>query len=796
MGLKWFEKQEKEKFYPLVALTSSVVFPRKHLEVILSDKINRLAIDRAMEEDYRVVAVFGKGFENHGTSPVIGAEAEVISKRSLASGSYRVNLLGKRRVIVKDLIREGDLFYAMVFPVEDDYDVGVEEKALIINIIEALREYADLRDRDLPAILRSPPDSPEEMSFLIDSIPDFVGFPPERAYELLAELSLKKRIKLAFELVEKELVVLRLSRKIKEDVKKQIEKNQKEYYLNEQLKVIQKELGHFESFKEEIVQLETRIKEKDLPENVRAIALKELKKLSSMQPTSAEAAVVRNYLDWILALPWRERTRDRLNLDRAHKILDRDHYGLEKVKDRIIEYLAVKKLNRKFKGNILCFVGPPGVGKTSLARSIAESLGRKFVRISLGGVKDEAEIRGHRRTYVGALPGKIIQGMRKAGSVNPVFLMDEVDKLSSDFRGDPASALLEVLDPEQNNAFMDHYLDIEYDLSDVFFITTANYLPSIPPPLRDRMEIISIEGYTEHEKVEIAFRHLIPKQKKLHGLSRIKIEFTREAVVRIINEYTREAGVRNLEREIASIMRKIAREVATTRKPRSSIEIVVDVEAVERYLGIPRFKNIGNEKVTMPGVVNGLAWTEYGGVLLIIETTIIPGTGKLTLTGKLGEVMKESSQAALTYVRSISDILGLEEDFYQKYDIHVHVPEGAVPKDGPSAGIAIGVSIASALTGIIVGNDIAMTGEITLRGRVLPVGGIKEKLLAAHRERIKKVIIPAENLPYVKELPEFVREEMEIIPVEHMDEVIKITLGKEVVKPIVVNSEDNNIYLR
>ncbi len=788
-------RHDERKVLPLVILSSEILFPHRHMDLIIPDRKNRLALSRATERDENVAIFFRTGFEEDPPE-MMGVEAEVISLRELANGSYRVNLLGKRRIILRDILREEESLSAVVEPMKEDLNITLEEKAMFLNMIESLKEYSHLKDRDVPVTLNRKEWAPPAMSEIIDAIPEFMELAPEKSYPLLKESNLGERIKIAFELVEKELVILKLQKKIKEDVKKQIEKNQKEYYLNEQLKAIQKELGHFESFKEEITQLEQKISEKDLPPRVKEVALRELKKLNSMQPTSAEATVVRNYLDWILSLPWKEKTRDRLSLSRAKKILDRDHYGLEKVKERIIEYLAVKKLNRKFRGNILCFVGPPGVGKTSLAKSIAKSLGRKFVRISLGGVKDEAEIRGHRRTYVGALPGKIIQGMRKAGTINPVFLMDEIDKLSSDYRGDPASALLEVLDPEQNNAFLDHYLDIEYDLSNVFFITTANYLPAIPPPLRDRMEIIPIEGYTEHEKVEIALRHLIPKQKKEHGLGKVKIEFSREAILKIINEYTREAGVRNLEREIAKIMRKIAMEVATSRKKKDEIHIVIDVDSIETYLGIPRFKSIGTEKILIPGIVNGLAWTEYGGELLIIETTIIPGSGKLTLTGKLGDVMKESSQAALTYIRSISEELGIEEDFYKKYDIHVHVPEGAVPKDGPSAGIAIAISIASALTGRVVDSQIAMTGEITLRGRVLPVGGIREKLLAAHREHIKKVIIPAENIPHLEEIPDFVKEELTIIPVEHMDEVVKITLGKEIVRSLIVESEEeNNLFL-
>ena len=794
MGFKIFDKS-RQRVFPLVSISEKFVFPFQHIETIFTDSLNKASVEKALSEDYLVAVIFAGNLENF-SQEIMGVEAEILSKRTLANKAFRVSLLGKRRIIIRDLIKEDKTYYAISDYPEEEIEIGVEEEATLLNIMDSLKELAFLKDKELPHNLKHLPERKENIVKFIDSIPEYAELPPESTYVLLKELNIKKRIKKAYELVEKELVVLRLSKKIKEDVKKQIEKNQREYYLNEQLKAIQKELGHFESLKEELLELEKKINEKNLPPKVEEVALKELKKLHSMQPSSAEATVVRNYLDWLLSLPWKEKTKDKLNLERAKKILDRDHYGLEKVKERIIEYLAVKKLNKKFKGNILCFVGPPGVGKTSLARSIANSLGRRFVRISLGGVKDEAEIRGHRRTYVGALPGKIIQGMRKAATINPVFLIDEVDKLSSDFRGDPSAALLEVLDPEQNNTFMDHYLDMEYDLSHVFFITTANFLPAIPPPLRDRMEIITIEGYTEQEKIEIAFRHLLPKQKKAHGLGKVDITFTRETLSRIINEYTREAGVRNLEREIAKIMRKIAKKVATSHVKKDSLKIRVDVQDLENYLGIPIYPATGREEKEIPGVVNGLAWTEYGGVVLTIETTIIPGSGNLILTGKLGEIMRESSHAALTYIRSIADLLGIEEEFYKKYDIHVHVPEGAVPKDGPSAGIAIAISIASALTATPVSNSLAMTGEITLRGRILPVGGIKEKLLAAHREKIKKVIIPTENLPYIKELPDFVEEELEIVPIEHMDEVIRISLGKEIVKPVIMKNDENNLYLQ
>jgi len=556
-----------------------------------------------------------------------------------------------------------------------------------------------------------------------------------------------------------------------------MERTQKEYYLREQMKAIQKELGERDERQSEAEEYLQKIKEKGLPDEAEEKAIREVERLEKMPPMAAEAVVVRTYIDWLLALPWSSRTEDRLDLPEAARILDEDHYGLEKVKERILEFLAVRRLTSRPKGPILCFVGPPGVGKTSLGKSIARALGREFVRFSLGGVRDEAEIRGHRRTYVGALPGRIIQAMRQASSKNPVILLDEVDKMSSDFRGDPASALLEVLDPEQNATFSDHYIEVPYDLSDVMFITTANLLYSIPRPLLDRMEIINIPGYTEEEKIIIARDFLVPKQKKENGLDEYNVSITDDALRAIIRNYTREAGVRGLERGISSILRKIARKVVSENL--EDFEIIVDENDVLEYLGVPKYRYGVAESQDRVGVATGLAVTEAGGDILAIEVSVMKGTGKLTLTGKLGDVMKESAQAAFTYIRSRAVDLDIDPEFYQNYDVHVHVPEGAIPKDGPSAGIAMAIALASALTKRAVRCDVAMTGEITLRGRVLAVGGIKEKVLAAHRAGIFTVILPDENKREVEEIPANVRDSMELIFVDHMDEVLEFALRKE-----------------
>ncbi len=593
----------------------------------------------------------------------------------------------------------------------------------------------------------------------------------EDKQDLLNRLSLRDRVEKLLELMQSEIEIAEIEKKIRDRVKKQMEKSQKEYYLSEQMRAIQKEMGEKDDFRNEIAELEEQLSKKNLPPEADSKVRKEIRKLKLMSPMSAEATVVRNYVDWFLVLPWTAGPESDLDIADAQRILDEDHYGLKEVKERIIEYLAVRKLVPKAKGPILCLVGPPGVGKTSLAKSVARATERQFVRISLGGVRDEAEIRGHRRTYIGALPGKIIQSMKKVETINPVMLLDEVDKMSMDFRGDPSAALLEVLDPEQNHAFNDHYLDVDYDLSQVMFITTANTLHGIPAPLQDRMEIIRLPGYTEVEKLKIAEQFLVPKQTEANGLTAERIAFSPKAILRVIRRYTREAGVRNLERQISKICRKVVREVVAGSV---DTKLQLDARHVAKYLGVPKFRYGVKEEKEKVGVATGLAWTEVGGELLIVEVALMPGSGKLIVTGKLGEVMQESAHAAMSYVRSRAWGLGLKADFYNKVDIHIHVPEGATPKDGPSAGITITSAIISALTKRPFPNDLAMTGEITLRGRVLPIGGLKEKLLAAKRGLIARVLIPAENEKDLKEVPQRIRRGLEIISVDHMDEVLRI----------------------
>jgi len=577
-------------------------------------------------------------------------------------------------------------------------------------------------------------------------------------------------------ILNKEIEILELEKKINNQVRKQMEKTQKEYYLKEKMKAIQRELNEHDEYTSEVQEYHEKIKKKNLPKYVKEKVLKELERLEKMPPAAAEAVVIRNYIDWILDLPWTEETKDQLDLEKAEKILEEDHYGLKKVKERILEFLAVRQMTDKMKGPILCLVGPPGVGKTSLAKSVARALNRKFVRLALGGVRDEAEIRGHRRTYVGALPGRIIQGMKQVGSKNPVFLLDEIDKLSSDFRGDPASALLEVLDPEQNNSFSDHFIEAPFDLSKVLFITTANATYRIPRPLLDRMETIYISGYTEEEKVKIAERHLIPKQLKEHGLSKEKVNISQGAVKHIIRYYTREAGVRNLERNIASLCRKSAK-ILLKEKDRNKIKITT--RNLKKFLGVPKYRYGEAEQKDEIGVATGLAWTESGGDILAVEVTIMNGRGKFILTGKLGEVMQESARAGLSYIRSKSDELKIPEDFYSEKDIHIHVPEGAIPKDGPSAGITIATAIVSALKQKPVSKDFAMTGEITLRGRVLPVGGIKEKVLAAHRAGIKNIILPKANKKDLEEIPNNIKKKLNFFLVDHMDQVLEKAIVKD-----------------
>jgi len=702
----------------------------------------------------------------------IGTLGAVVQMLKLPDGTVKVLIEGKRRAKVARFIANPDFFLVDVEDAPEVIERNTEVEALVREVHTTFENYVKLKKKIPPEMVMSV-SSIDEPGRLADTIVAHLGIKLEDRQNLLETINAAERLEKVLGHMRAEIEILEVERRIRSRVKKQMERSQKEYYLNEQMRAIQKELGEKDEFKNEIQEIEEKLKQKKLSAEAKDKVEKELKKLKMMSPMSAEATVVRNYIDWIISLPWNDFTDDKLDINEAERVLEDDHYGLEKVKERILEYLAVQSLVGKIKGPILCLVGPPGVGKTSLGRSIARATGRKFVRVSLGGVRDEAEIRGHRRTYIGALPGKIIQSMKKAGSSNPVFLMDEIDKMSTDFRGDPSSALLEVLDPEQNTSFNDHYLDLDYDLSKVMFITTANTLDRIPRPLQDRMEIIRIAGYTELEKLSIAKKYLLDKQKEANGLTADNLVFTDNAILGVVRHYTKEAGVRSLEREIAAICRKVAVEVV--RRDRNA-HIQVGSKSLHKYLGPVKFRYGKAETEVKIGVTTGLAWTELGGELLATEVTIMPGKGQLIITGKLGDVMQESAQAAMSYVRSRATELGLAKDFYQKLDVHIHVPEGAIPKDGPSAGITMATSLVSALMKLPVHNDLAMTGEITLRGTVLPIGGLKEKVLAAHRAGIKKVLIPAENEKDIEEIPATVLKTVELELVSHMDQVLKKAL--------------------
>ncbi|RMG58191.1 MAG: endopeptidase La [Deltaproteobacteria bacterium] len=764
---------------PLLPLRDIVIFPNMVVPLFVGREKSIHALDEAMSKDRLIMMATQREARIDNPSPSdiyeVGTVCSIIQIMNMPDGTRKVLVEGKKRAKILNYLPGYSHFQVLVEEMRDEEGDRVEMEALSRNIRRSFERFVKL-SKKLPSELLNTVANIRDYAVLADTIAGHLPLKVEEKQQILETPSVKERLEKIYSLIEGEVEILEVERKIRNRVKRQMEKTQREFYLNEQMRAIKKELGQADDEKSDLDELEEKIRKKGMSREAEEKALKELKRLKMMSPMSAEATVSRTYIDWLISIPWKEKTEDKIDIDEAQRVLDEDHYGLEKAKERILEYLAVRKLVNKLKGPILCFVGPPGVGKTSLAKSIARALGRKFVRISLGGVRDEAEIRGHRRTYIGALPGKIIQSMRRAGTINPVFLLDEVDKMSVDFRGDPSAALLEVLDPEQNHTFNDHYLDVDYDLSNVMFITTANTLHSIPPPLRDRMEIIRIPGYTEEEKFHIARNHLIPKQLKEHGLSPEEVVFTSSAIMKVIRNYTREAGVRNLEREIASILRKVAKEVASgkAKKP-----VRVTSARVRKYLGRERYRHGEKEDRGLVGIATGLAWTEFGGELLLVEVAIMPGKGKLIVTGKLGDVMQESAQAALSYVRSRSSDLGVEPDFYQKYDIHIHVPEGAIPKDGPSAGITMAVALASALTKIPVRNDIAMTGEITLRGRVLPIGGLKEKLIAAHRAGIKTVLIPEENYRDLEDVPQRVRKALEIKRVSHMDEVLKETLGIE-----------------
>jgi ATP-dependent Lon protease len=771
-----FETNEVYREIPMLPLRGVLVFPYTviHLDVGRKKSIN--AIEQAMLENKEIFLATQKEAQTDEPDEddifAVGTVAEVRQILKMPGGTMRVLVEGLYRAEVTDYLSH-DPYMKVVVEEWREYPAErtAELEALMRTLIAQFEQYVRISKKIPPETVVSVV-AIEEPGRLADVIASHLSLRINEKQKILEAGDVSKRLEYLCELLAKEMEVLELERKINIRVRKQMEKTQKEYYLREQMKAIQKELGDKDERAAEVEELKADIEKANLPKEAREKAYKELERLEKMPPMVAEAVVVRNYLDWMLSLPWSIETRDRLDLKVAENILEEDHYGLKKPKERILEYLAIRKLAKKMKGPILCLVGPPGVGKTSLGKSVARSLGRKFVRMSLGGVRDEAEIRGHRRTYVGSMPGRVLQSMKTAGSRNPVFLLDEIDKMTMDFRGDPASALLEVLDPEQNYTFSDHYLEVPFDLSKVMFITTANTVHNIPRPLLDRMEVIEISGYTEEDKVHIAMDHLVPKQIKEHGLKEDNISFSEGAIRKIIREYTREAGVRNLEREIASVCRKVARQVVEDK----NTAVNVTGSSIAKFLGAERFRYGVAEKESQIGVATGLAWTESGGDILSIEVALLHGKGNLMLTGKLGDVMKESAQAALTYVRSRADQLGIDSEIPEKYDVHLHVPEGAIPKDGPSAGITIATSLASAMSGRPVRNNVAMTGEITLRGRVLPIGGLKEKVLAAHRAGINTIIMPRDNKKDLADIPNNVKKKMRFIMVDHMDEVLAETL--------------------
>jgi ATP-dependent Lon protease len=766
------------KFLPLLPLRGILVFPYMVIHLDVGREKSVQAIEEAMIQDRIIFLATQREAQTDdpGVDDIyqIGTVAEVKQLLKLPGGTIRVLVEGISRARIRRFLADEPFFQVEVDQYSEVFEKNSEIEALMRSLVYQFEQYVKLSKRIPPETVVSVVNL-EEPGRLADIIASHLALRIDDKQNVLEAVNIVQRLEKLCALVAKELEIVELERKINIRVRKQMEKTQKEYYLREQMKAIQRELGEKDERMAESEELREKIAEAKLPKEVEDKALKEVERLEKMPPMAAEAAVVRNYLDWLLALPWNKGTRDRLDIKMAEAILDEDHYGLKTVKERILEYLAIRKLAKKMKGPIICFVGPPGVGKTSLGRSIARALERKFIRMSLGGVRDEAEIRGHRRTYVGAMPGRIIQGIRQAGSKNPVFLLDEIDKMSMDFRGDPSAALLEVLDPEQNNTFSDHYIEAPFDLSNVMFINTANLQHNIPRPLQDRMEIIYLSGYTEEEKVQIAMRHLLPKQIKEHGLSKGMLRMTENTVRKIIREYTRESGVRNLERQIATICRKTARQVVSDKVSK----VQVTPLNLNQYLGTPRFRYGVAEQDDQVGVATGLAWTEVGGDTLAIEVSIYKGSGRLTLTGKLGDVMKESAQAGYSYIRSRAAELSIDEELYDKQDIHIHIPEGAIPKDGPSAGITMATALASAVTGQKVRHDVAMTGEITLRGRVLPVGGIKEKVLAAHRAGIKTLVLPKDNKKDLDEIPKKVKDKLNFILVEHMDQVLEAALAEK-----------------
>ena len=790
--------------YPMVPIRDVVVFPYMMVPFVIGRASSVLALERALQTDKKIFLATQKDASQDNPTPDeiyrVGTVANIVQSLKLPDGNIRVMVEGLRRARIKQ-VRESESFFQSLVEFDEVPRISRAKTELLTKKLNVLFEqFAKLNPNinyeTIVQAARSP-----DADRLSDTIASNLPIAVEDKQALLEVVDPAERMEKICEFIEIEIEKIKMDKSIQGRVRRQMEKAQREYYLNEKIKAIQKELGRGE--KDEIEELKSQVKESRMPPDAEEKALNEIRRLEQMPPMSAESTVSRTYLDWLLAMPWHKRSREIRDILRAEKILEEDHYGLEKVKERILEFLAVRRLAKKnTQGSILCFVGPPGVGKTSLGRSIARATGRKFVRQSLGGVRDEAEIRGHRRTYIGALPGQIIQMMKKAGTKNPVFLLDEIDKMSTDFRGDPSAALMEVLDPEQNTEFVDHYLDTEFDLSEVLFICTANVLHTIPRPLQDRMEIIQISGYTEEEKLNIAQKYLVPKQIKQKGLKAEHIEFNDEGVLEVIRHFTRESGVRSLEREVANICRKVARKVVSfkrkkRKKPvpasKAKMPYVVGSDLVRELLGVIKYRSQQANESSEVGLAHGLAWTEVGGEVLMTEATTMKGKGNLTVTGKLGEVMQESVKAAFSFIRSRSDLYGLETDFHKLNDMHVHVPEGAIPKDGPSAGIAMATTIVSALTGVPVRRDVAMTGEITLRGKVLPIGGVKEKVLAAHRAGIKYVVLPKENEKDLKDIPESVRKDLEIVMVDSMDEVLDVALEEPIRKSGQQGEEKQNI---
>lgn len=775
------QKDEKEieipDTLPVLPVRDIVVFPYMILPLFVGREMSIKSIDQALNTNRMVMLVTQKDLNIENPAPedlhVIGTVGLIMRMLKLPDGRVKILVQGVSKARVLGFSQTEPFYTATIEKVVDQKidEMTIETEAIIRSVKEQLDKAVSLGKTILPDIMVVV-ENLDDPGRLADLVASNLGLKTEQAQEILEIMDPVQRLKRVSDILSREIELLMVQQKIQTEARGEIDKTQREYFLREQLKAIQKELGEIDERAEEINEFKKKIEEVKMPEKVMREAEKQLKRLGKMHPDSAEAATVRTYLEWMVEIPWSKSTKDKLDIRAAEKVLNKDHYDLEKVKERILEYLSVRKLKEKMKGPILCFIGPPGVGKTSLGKSIARALGREFARMSLGGVRDEAEIRGHRRTYVGALPGRIIQGIRQAGTNNPVFMLDEIDKIGMDFRGDPSSALLEVLDPEQNNSFVDHYLGVPFDLTNVMFITTGNLVDTIPSPLRDRMEIIYLSGYTAEEKLGIAKNYLVPKQLEEHGITKKILKMTDATLLQIISQYTREAGVRNLEREIANLCRKVAKKIAEGVQKK----FVMTTRNLHRYLGVPKYLPEEEMEKDETGVSTGLAWTETGGDIIYVEATTMKGKGGLTLTGQLGDVMKESAQAALSYVRSRSKSLGINDDLFSKTDLHIHVPAGAIPKDGPSAGITMGTAIASAFTGKPVSKSVAMTGEVTLRGRVLPIGGLKEKTLAAKRMGIKRVIIPSRNKKDLEDIPKYIKKDMEFIFADTMDDVLAVAL--------------------